>query len=225
MRGALLPAVLWTVLLLGCRPGGPPGPPGPQGSTGPQGSAGSQGPAGPQGPAGQSVIGTVEPPGINCPAGGQRISSASGSSYVCNGSAPAVMHLGGVDFPPGEFTAGTWLPVDFATTPYANDALLSPGVDLTNDQFVVPLEGLYDLIGFARFCPQTTHYSIIRFKLNGTAAFSQVESSIAQGCRTLIARETLILAQGDTIKMEVYDSVNGPTGGIHNIMLTVLKLR
>lgn len=47
------------------------------------------GPAGPQGApgvAGQSVVGSSEPVGTNCAAGGVRLVSASGTAYVCNGA-------------------------------------------------------------------------------------------------------------------------------------------
>jgi hypothetical protein len=60
--------------------------------------------------------------------------------------------------------------------------------------------------------------------LNGDdVAYSS--SSIAEGCRTVRAQETLYLAQGGTVTMDVFDSVNGPTYGISDIMLTVTRLR
>lgn len=46
-------------------------------------------PAGPAGPAGQSVVTASEPPGANCPAGGVKFVSVSGTEYVCNGAAGA----------------------------------------------------------------------------------------------------------------------------------------
>lgn len=79
---------------------GPPGPAGPQGDAGPigpLGPAGAQGPAGAagapgaagspgaQGPAGTSATTTPEPAGANCQYGGFKLTSASGTSYVCNG--------------------------------------------------------------------------------------------------------------------------------------------
>ncbi len=130
-------------------------------------------------------------------------------------------HLQGTDFPPGGFAAQTALPIDFAATPYTNDL---PGADLDNNRFVVPAAGLYQLIGNAEFCPQTTHYSSMHIKVNGTSV-AYASSSIAQGCRTVKAQETLRLAQGDAITMTVFDSVNGPTYGISGIMLTVVRLR
>lgn len=80
---------------------GPPGPAGPSGqvvvvSTVDGGTivvdggivivAGPPGPQGAQGTAGQSVVGSSEPAGTNCAAGGVRFVSASGTAYACNGS-------------------------------------------------------------------------------------------------------------------------------------------
>lgn len=52
---------------------GVPGPPGPAG------------PPGPPGPPGVTPVITVEPPGINCLAGGVKIVSPDGTFFVCNG--------------------------------------------------------------------------------------------------------------------------------------------
>jgi uncharacterized protein YjbI with pentapeptide repeats len=91
-----------TQTLLSCESGGwtqiplPPGPPGPQGDAGPQGPQGPQGEAG----AESLVLTTAEPPGPNCPAGGDRIDvgidtngdgilepgEVQHTSYVCNGN-------------------------------------------------------------------------------------------------------------------------------------------
>jgi hypothetical protein len=49
---------------------------------------GAAGPSGTAGSAGVSVTTTVEPPGANCPNGGVQLTSASGTSYVCNGASP-----------------------------------------------------------------------------------------------------------------------------------------
>jgi hypothetical protein len=167
------------------------------------------------------VLVTTEPPGTHCPAGGQRLSSASGTSYVCNGSTPAVVHLQGADFPPGGFPITTYLPVDFTATPYTNDLA---GADLNNNRFVTPSAGLYSLTGTANFCPQTTHYSDLVLKLNGSLLRHNYSVG-ATGCRTVTAQETLVLAEGDALTMEVFDSANGPTYGINAIMLTIVKLR
>jgi len=71
---------------------GAPGPTGATGATGqvgPAGATGATGAAGPtgaSGPAGQSVTAAAEPVGANCPTGGVKYTSASGSHYVCNGT-------------------------------------------------------------------------------------------------------------------------------------------
>lgn len=80
---------------------GPPGPVGPAGqvvvlSTVDGGTividggvaivVGPVGPQGVQGTAGQSVVGSSEPAGTNCAAGGVRLVSASGTAYACNGA-------------------------------------------------------------------------------------------------------------------------------------------
>jgi hypothetical protein len=71
---------------------GPAGAQGPVGMTGPAGPlgmvgpAGMTGPAGPAGQAGQSVTVTPEAAGANCAAGGVKLTTASGTSYVCNGA-------------------------------------------------------------------------------------------------------------------------------------------
>ena len=230
-------------LLLACSGSqGPQGEPGPRGETGPRGDTGPAGPAGapgtpgdkgdqgPQGDTGapgangapgQSVSVTAEPPGSNCPAGGQKLISASGTSYVCNGIAPAVVHLQGADLPAGSFAANTNIPVDFTATPFTNDL---SGADLTNNRFVVPSDGLYFVTGSAQFCPQTTHGAVLYVNLNGNTV-AGASSAQAGGCRTNEVHQTLQLARGDAITMVVYDSANGPTTGIANIMLTVVKLR
>jgi hypothetical protein len=73
---------------------GPAGPAGPTGAEGPAGPAGPQGPSGgtgPQGPAGsdgQGVTVTQLSAGnANCPNGGAKVTSTSGTAYVCNPSA------------------------------------------------------------------------------------------------------------------------------------------
>lgn len=69
---------------------GPAGATGAAGQVGPAGAPGATGPAGPtgaSGPAGQSVTAAAEPVGANCPAGGVKYTSASGSHYVCNATA------------------------------------------------------------------------------------------------------------------------------------------
>src|SRR5437764_330143 len=69
---------------------GPDGPQGVTGSQGPQGAAGPTGAAGPRGligPDGQSVVGTLLAlDDSHCPAGGVELTSASGTTWVCNGN-------------------------------------------------------------------------------------------------------------------------------------------
>ncbi|MBL8955761.1 MAG: collagen-like protein [Myxococcaceae bacterium] len=55
------------------------------GATGATGAQGIQGVAGAVGAAGVSVLGTPEPAGANCAAGGIKYTSADGTHYVCNG--------------------------------------------------------------------------------------------------------------------------------------------
>ena len=57
-------------------PVGPQGPPGVNGTNGIDGAPGAPG---------QSVLGTIEPAGPNCTAGGVRYEAATGTNYVCNG--------------------------------------------------------------------------------------------------------------------------------------------
>jgi hypothetical protein len=77
------------------------------GATGPQGPAGAIGPQGPAGASGSQIQLTTEPPGANCPTGGERIDisvlgdgglSSSQTAYVCNGiSSSTVTTPGGAD--------------------------------------------------------------------------------------------------------------------------------
>jgi hypothetical protein len=80
---------------------GPKGDPGEQGGQGPAGPAGRDGADGPEGPAGPpgkdgatgkdgtdgvSVTSATEPAGANCASGGSAFTSASGTTYACNGT-------------------------------------------------------------------------------------------------------------------------------------------
>lgn len=70
------------------------GPTGPTGATGPAGPAGAMGTAGTMGADGTSVTGTrVDAGSAQCPNGGVAITSANGTTYVCNGAdgAPGAM--------------------------------------------------------------------------------------------------------------------------------------
>ncbi|MCA3011030.1 MAG: hypothetical protein INH41_01380 [Myxococcaceae bacterium] len=94
-------------------PQGPAGPPGPMGQTllvladggsvsFDGGLAVVSGAPGPQGAPGQSVVGSSEPPGANCAAGGVRLVSVSGAAFVCNGAQGAAGQSVGFSVePPG----------------------------------------------------------------------------------------------------------------------------
>ena len=103
------------------------GPRGPKGATGPAGPAGAQGPAGANGKdgangsngdkgatgsngtAGQSVTSVSEPPGGNCENGGYKLTSASGTQYVCNGSPGEDGQTGFTEtLPVGKTETGAW---------------------------------------------------------------------------------------------------------------------
>lgn len=64
---------------------GPAGPAGPVGPAGPAGPKGDTGAAGAKGDTGQSVTVASESAGGNCSNGGQKLTSTSGTAYVCNG--------------------------------------------------------------------------------------------------------------------------------------------
>src|SRR5262245_59564589 len=76
--------VLAAVAVVGC---GSPGPAGPAGPMGDMGSMGTMGHPGMNGMNGKSVTVAAEAPGVACPNGGVKLTSVTGSSYVCNGSA------------------------------------------------------------------------------------------------------------------------------------------
>jgi len=136
------------------------GPRGPKGATGPAGPAGAQGPTGPagakgdtgsagangtngsigtSGTPGQSVTSVVEPPGVNCAEGGLKLTSVSGTQYVCNGAEGAAGATGepwpaGGTLPPGATETGSW-----------NTAVLGAvGVQLVSLSFPIPLANPLD---------------------------------------------------------------------------------
>jgi hypothetical protein len=67
-------------------PTGPQGPQGPMGAMGDPGTMGNTGAMGNMGTAGQSVTVASEPAGANCPGAGIKVTSMSGTTYVCNGA-------------------------------------------------------------------------------------------------------------------------------------------
>jgi hypothetical protein len=66
-------------------PGGPQGPAGPAGAAGKDGANGNSGAPGSAGTSVTSAPASAE----ECPSGGTKFTSASGTSHVCNGEAPA----------------------------------------------------------------------------------------------------------------------------------------
>ncbi len=136
------------------------GPRGPKGATGPAGPAGAQGPAGANGKdgsngtngsngergatgaAGQSVTTTSEPPEGNCgEQEGVKLTSASGTNYVCNG-AEGPQGIQGTQGPEGSpWTLGGTLPAGatetgswFGTMPSAGEG------DVAAISFTLPLK-------------------------------------------------------------------------------------
>jgi hypothetical protein len=71
---------------------GPPGPAGKEGANGQNGQPGQPGKDGADGKDGKdgvSVSSAAEPAGLNCPNGGSEFTSASGTTYACNGASGA----------------------------------------------------------------------------------------------------------------------------------------
>ncbi len=95
-------------------PAGPAGPAGPQGAKGDKGDSGSSGSNGSNGSNGQSVTTEAEPPFGECgEQEGVKLTSASGTDYVCNGTAgaqgaPGEPWTAGGTLPAGETETGTW---------------------------------------------------------------------------------------------------------------------
>lgn len=88
-------------------PAGPAGPSGKDGLNGKDGAPGAPGEKGAAGAPGQSVTGTTEPPGANCENGGYKLTSASGTQYVCNGANGADGQTGFTEtLPPGKTETG-----------------------------------------------------------------------------------------------------------------------
>lgn len=82
---------------------GPAGPAGPAGPTGPAGSGGSSGGKGETGPAGVSVTVKEFTKNSACASGGSELTSASGKTFVCNGTTGFTEVL-----PSGKSERGTW---------------------------------------------------------------------------------------------------------------------
>jgi hypothetical protein len=107
------------------KPGAPgaTGPAGPAGPAGAKGDTGSAGAAGTNGTNGVSVISTVATVG-ECPAGGTKFTSASGTSKACNGS---------------PWTAGGTLPAEATETGSFFAPANSEPIDFTPISFAIPL--------------------------------------------------------------------------------------
>jgi hypothetical protein len=95
-------------------PQGPAGAQGPPGAKGDVGAAGSNGAPGAPGAAGQSVKTETEPPEANCgEQEGVKLTSANGTSYVCNGAPGAQGNEGspwtlGGTLPKEKTETGSW---------------------------------------------------------------------------------------------------------------------
>ncbi|KHD88343.1 MAG: hypothetical protein OM95_09365 [Bdellovibrio sp. ArHS] len=177
--------------------------------------------------AGNVGIGTASPSyklDVSGEANAQKICIAGDcrSSWPAAGSAsttPLVSRLEASDISTGAYPATT----EFS--PDLNIATLNTlgGANLAADRVDIPSDGVYLLEAQATFCPQTTHYSVVKINVNG--AFAQSSTMpIAQGCQTTTTSITKSLTVGDKVTMTLYDSQNGPTGGLHRIALTVIKL-
>jgi hypothetical protein len=91
---------------------GKPGANGAAGATGPAGPAGAPGAKGADGAAGTSGAGVTTKtiaPGVKCPAGGTEITSASGTTFACNGEEGEPGTTGfAAQLPSGETETGSW---------------------------------------------------------------------------------------------------------------------
>jgi Collagen triple helix repeat (20 copies) len=128
-------------------PAGPAGPQGPAGANGKDGSNGADGSAGANGPVGsngQSVAVVTEAPGPNCANAGQKLTSATGVSYVCNGAngstgapgapgAPGSPWATGGTLPTGSTEAGAWGVTASASDSFGSLAPVSFGIPLASE--------------------------------------------------------------------------------------------
>lgn len=106
----------------GTGPAGPQGPPGPAGAAGPKGADGAQGPAGKDG----AGVTTALAAPADCPAGGLKVTSASGTANVCNGKEGAPGETGFTKtLPPGETETGVWSLSQATKSPTSYEAFVS----------------------------------------------------------------------------------------------------
>ena len=144
------------------------------------------------------------------------------SSWPAAGSGnavPLVTKISASDLPAGSFSAL----VNF--TPDFNSAVINNlgGANLAANRVDIPSDGIYSIIATAYYCPQTSHYTSTAILIDGGTAFL-AGSSVASGCRTDYASGVISLTTGQNVSMTLFDSVNGPTAGIGNISLSVVKL-
>lgn len=112
---------------------GPAGPAGPVGPAGPAGAKGEQGADGADGNNGQSVTSSAATVG-ECPDGGIKLTSSSGSTAICNGA-------DGEEGPEGSpWTAEGFLPAGATQTGTWGDSYTEGEVALIPISFSLPLE-------------------------------------------------------------------------------------
>jgi len=88
---------------------GAPGAAGAKGADGAAGPAGAKGDNGAAGAAGAGVTTKTVSPGVKCPAGGTEITSASGTTFACNGEEGEPGTTGFANqLPSGETETGSW---------------------------------------------------------------------------------------------------------------------
>jgi hypothetical protein len=134
-------------------PAGPAGPAGEKGATGAPGATGKEGPAGNAGADGQSVTALALKAGEEgCKEGGVKLTSASGSSTVCNGTKGSAgpegpegaLGTAGTTLPPEASETGTWS-YDFAGAPPTEEQIKNeeggpkPGSIVVSIGFAIPL--------------------------------------------------------------------------------------
>ncbi len=121
-------------------PAGPQGPAGSVGAKGDPGAAGVNGTAGTPGSPGQSVTSVVEPPTpLHCENGGFKLTSASGTQYVCNGENGQNGQSGFTSvLPSGKTETGAW---SFSAS---HSPASTSGTDFVPVSFAIPLENELD---------------------------------------------------------------------------------
>jgi hypothetical protein len=160
-------------------PAGPVGPAGPAGAKGDNGANGSNGAAGPTGTDGTSVTVTDEAPVIGeCgDPGGQKLESASGTDYVCNGEdgEPGSPWPMNGTLPPGATETGA-----YAIQATKAESSTAGGPEYVNEalSFPVPLSSAQASASTAVFVPpeDTTTEHCSAAPINGTVVDPKAES-------------------------------------------------